>query len=112
MGTKYTQTITYWGFDGYDEYGNKTFLAPIQINVRWEKVSHLNKTIKNTIIQGEEIVPKGKIYTNTYIDLESYVYIGITTELNPTILEDAYRVLNTSITPSIKGNKELIEAWF
>lgn len=96
------QQATYWGVTGDNIYGGKTFSAPAVRKVRWEDVTEefINKA-------GEETVSAGKVYLDGNADINGYIYLGVSAETNPTVLDTAREIQQVKKIPDLSNLQQL-----
>lgn len=99
-----TEQATYWEPTGEDEFGNTTFSEPQTIDVRWEDKSELFKDE-----QGNEVVSNAVIYTLEDLQLEGYLYKGVTSESSTNV--NAREIRQLKETPNVEANQNLHKVW-
>lgn len=98
----YKQSATYWAPGAPDGFGGKSFSAPVTIKCRW--------TFKEDMIindQGDEILSRGFLYSDTVIALGGYLYLGVSATADPTTIQDAFIALKKLDTPSLNNSQTL-----
>lgn len=100
------QTATYWAVASTDVYGKRTFTAPQSLACRWEDRTELIRNKK-----GAEIVSKSRIFLESAVDIDGFLYKGTSEETDPTTLEGAYEVQMISQQPSLRNLQQLNVAY-
>lgn len=92
------QTATYWKRQGADGFGNIVFSSPVQIRCRWEDRTQF---IQNA--QGDNVPSRSTVFLEQDVSLDDFLFLGKTSEPNPTNLDFAYKVMDFRRTPSLDG---------
>lgn len=99
MNTRsYKQPVTYWGAPLPNGLGGFSFDAPIILQTRWEE-SQQEFTLQN----GDLTVSKAVVYVKQDVDLQGYLYLGETLELDPMIVSNAFKIMQFTKILSIDG---------
>jgi hypothetical protein len=97
------QVATYWGAPAEDGSGGLVFSDPIQLRVRWEERSEVWHART-----GEQFISYARVYVGlevTHIDIGGYLYLGQSTEGDPTALDGAWRIRDYRESPALRGLK-------
>jgi hypothetical protein len=97
-GQKYNHDVTYWGNPATNGYGAKTFDPPVNLKGRWEE-----KAERFIGQSGEDLVSQAVVYLEGDVDTNGYLYLGISTETNPTIINGAFKINAFNKIPDIRG---------
>ncbi len=100
------QTATYWASPVADGYGGYTFTSPITIDCRWILKQELFIDAK-----GKEKVSNAVVLLAQDVDLDGYLYLGTTTELNPKNINGSYSIKSFAKIPSMKADAFLRKVW-
>lgn len=100
------QTATYWGEGQLDGFAAMTHPAPVQIKVRWQDTQKL--FIDD---MGEQLLSRSIVYCQQPVAVGGYLYLGVSTEANPTGRSGAHRIKAVSITPNLSNTKQEVKAW-
>lgn len=95
---KYNQCATYWGTPTTNGFGGLIFALPKEIRVRWE-----DKQEKFLTASGDEALCRAVVYTLEDIEIGGYLYLGETTEADPTQFKDAHPIRQFMKTPDIQN---------
>ncbi len=97
-----TQKATWWSRGAADGYGGYSFSAPKVISVRWE-----DKAVQIMSPTGEAKISRTIVWVkeSDKVKVGDYLYLGESTEKDPTKLDDAYEVQEVRRTPSVDGTK-------
>jgi len=96
------QTAVYWGAPVNNGYGGYTYVAPVEIAVRWEDSTKVIATSK-----GIEYVSRAEVIVNQDVDEEGYLYLGTLSDLtdaqkvNPKLLNEAWKIIRFDKIPMI-----------
>lgn len=71
------QKAVYWEPDGLDAFGQPAFLAPVEIDCRWEDVHELFLDD-----EGNQAVSNAKVYVDRDVELRGYLKLGTLAELS------------------------------
>ena len=103
MGQRHlNQTLTYWPPGQDDRYGKPLAGAPIQIDCRWE--DRIDEVQSKT---GQEVTSRSRIFIEGDVDLDGYVYLGVTAVPDPSKLDGAYEIQAKGHQPDLRGLREL-----
>jgi hypothetical protein len=106
------QTAVYWGTPTEDNYGGKTFAAPVEIACRWVDKSEI---IASTT--GQELVSRAMVHVLQDLDEQGYLYLGTladlsaTEEANPKIVTGAFEIKQFHKVPSLDGSVYVRKAY-
>jgi len=91
-----------------NEYGETTFSAPVTVKALWEEKESIIHTDK-----GEQIVGMACAYVNSdlSVDLEDYLFNGISTETNPVSLIRAYKIRKITRMVNYNGQRIEVKLW-
>lgn len=105
---KFPQTLTYWHPNGSTNlYGSPSFSKPVWLDCRWEDKVELFRDK-----EGQEVNSRSKIFMlNMDIDLNGYLFLGRTSEVDPKVVEGAYEIRGVTRIPDLRGLKELVVLW-
>jgi hypothetical protein len=102
----YPQKATYWSQKKQDGYGGETWEIPILINCRWEDYSEETLSVAYRV-ESETVTSGAHVFTTFPLIEGGYLFLGETTEANPTRLKvgplRAYAIRKTSGTPGVRG---------
>jgi len=111
------QDAIYWSPLGNDGFGNKTYNAPVQLRVRWEKKREMVRD-KN----GQEVISQAIVYPPTELDLDGFLFEGLLIDFDSTVdtadplsIKGAFEIIQIATTPKLhrnkKQNRRLEHAW-
>ena len=106
------QKAVYWGTPVTDGYGKLTFSVPVEIDVRWEDKMELFLTFN-----GKEKLSQAVIYSETDMDIDGYLYLGLLSELstaektNPLLEVTAYPIKQFKKSPDLTGSIYVRKTW-
>lgn len=106
----FRQQATYWAPNPHDGFGNRSFVAPVLLNVRWEDRNDLN------VGSVQEYKPsKARIFLQQAVALGGYLAKGDYAEIDvpitdPTTLENAHMIQQYFESPGISGGGILRKA--
>jgi len=105
--SKYPQKATYWAPSTLNEFGEQSFLAPVEIDTRWEDktVLHIDMTT------GKERRSEAILYLDSLISINGFIFKGISTDTNPRDVDKAYLVRSFEDMTDIKGRKHTRKVW-
>ena len=91
------QDATYWVKGAGDGFGGTAFGSPTAVKVFWA-------TVEELVIdaEGKEKLSRAVAFTDQVIEEGSYMYLGTTTETDPTTLDDAREVITYVELPDVK----------
>lgn len=96
----YTQIATYWGSPTSDGLGGNTYAVPVTLKVRWEE-----REEEFIDRNGETKVSNAIVWTSVDVDTLGFLYLGASTEADPTLVTDAFRILQFRKIPSLRGSQ-------
>lgn len=97
------QVATYWEpSSDTDRYGKPTQAAPVQIPCRWE--DKLSQVMSK---KGEEITSKSRVFLAAPVNIDGYLFLGVSTETDPSSLDKAYEIQAVSVTPDLRNLESL-----
>lgn len=97
------QILTYWEpITGTDLYGKPSMSAPVTRKCRWE-----DKTQQIQSKRGEEIVSKSRVYMLEDCHIDGYLFLGTSSNADPTKVEGAMEVQAVANTPSLSSLQSL-----
>jgi hypothetical protein len=99
--SNYRQRVTYWApVPGDTGSGAELVAAPRIVRARWE-----DKRQQMLDSRGQQTVSKAEIYTedDTIIELDGFLFNGITTETEPRNVEGAYQVIQVVRVPDLRN---------
>lgn len=97
------QTCTYWTPTGdTDIYGKPIWSAPVQLPCRWE--NNQSQIVSKT---GEEVVSKARVYLLVDINVNGYLYLGETTEADPTKVKGSEDIQAVGTSPDLRNVEQL-----
>lgn len=96
----YKQDITYWAITSEDRFGKPVFASPVVFQGRWEdkKMQLLGKS--GTTINSQSMV---NFPDTVDIEIDGYVYLGISAALDPTQVQGAYQVQQVQTLPDLRN---------
>lgn len=100
--TALKQTATYWAPTGLDKYGKKTWATPVSVPCRWE-----DRTEQILDKRGLEYVSRARVFFGQDIDLEWYLFLGTSTDPDPTSVVGAYEIMGRKMTPDLRNLQQL-----
>ena len=112
FATKLNQTAVYWAVGAVDDYGNTAYAAGTEITVRWEDIGELFLDA-----QGESVMSNAIVYGTDTVALDGYLYLGTLASLSapeqadPTIVNGAYRIRQSKLSPSVDASQSLRKTW-
>lgn len=101
MKSNYRQKVTYWApIPGDTGTGAKLMAAPITIKARWE-----DKQEQILNAKGQQTISKAQIYTSddTILEIDGFLYNGITTEAEPRNVDGAFQVIQIMRVPDLRN---------
>lgn len=105
-GRAFNQDATYWAPAGRDKYGKQTFTAPVTKKVRWE-----DKQEEIVDKVGEQKLSKSRVFLQEDIDIDGYLFRGVSAASTPLGLANALEIQGVGRTPNLKANKQLYVAY-
>lgn len=104
------QTAVYWAPSTPDAYGGTVYASPVELAVRWEDGQYQVFTE-----EGEEVTVNNHVICLQDLELGGLLWKGAIADWTggtPTpATDDVYRVRKTGITPDIRAQSFLREAW-
>lgn len=100
------QTATYWAPLGTDMFGKVTYAKPITLPVRWEDKAEL---FRDKL--GQEVTSKARVFLASDIDLDGYLFLGISAVTDPLSLDKAFEIRQVNRTPDLRNLKTLYVAF-
>lgn len=97
------QTLTYWPPGAVDRYGKPQPGSPVQKPCRWEDRS--DQIISKT---GQEIVSKSRVFLAEDVDIDGYVYLGVSSASDPTTVSGAQQIQAKSKHPDLRNLRQLV----
>lgn len=96
----YKQQLTYWGIASRDQFGSVTYLSPVPFLGRWE-----DKVIDVMSARGEQFQSRSIIYipSTLAIEVDGWLYNGVSISVEPTQLKGAYRIKDIQQTPDLRA---------
>ena len=104
--SKMWQDATYWAPGDKDLFGKVSFTTPVQMKCRWE-----NRMESIQSKTGEEYVSKSRVFLAVNVDLDGYLYPGLTSELNPIGLDGAQEIQAVGRVPDLRNTQTLYMAY-
>jgi len=98
--------VTYWQITGTNRYGKTTFGAPVVLKGRWEERSEMIRA-KN----GQEIVSKSRVYLLEDVELDGYLYLGVSNDADPSAIDGAYEIQMKGRIPDLRNLTTLYTAF-
>jgi hypothetical protein len=99
--TNYQQKVTYWApIPGDSGTGAELVAAPKTVKVRWED---RQEQILNS--RGQQQISKAQIFTSSDepLEIDGFVYYGITKDLEPRNVPGAYQVIQILRIPDLRN---------
>ena len=93
----YQDQVTYWQNLGTDGWGDRSFAAPVVLMCRWEEIAE-----KFLMYDGEQKVSKAVVYIPQLLAIGDYLYRGLTSQVNPTVLPGAYEIKQIMEIPDLR----------
>ena len=104
-----TDDGVYWGTPMSDGEGGSTYVAPVEISVRW-----VDKAVKFIGPGGEELVSKSVVYTSVDCDvggLLKHTSLASLRSKDPSIETDVHKIKGFDKLPTLKGDQYLRTAY-
>jgi hypothetical protein len=99
------QTVVYWALDAKDKWGNRTFVAPVELAARWEDRQDLFIDAS-----GRESVSKAFIFLGQDVDLGGFLFLGELSDIdssvdetNPKNVSNSYEIKAGGKIPNTKA---------
>ncbi len=99
------EDITYWAPQTTDVFGGDTFSGPTVLQGRWEDETELIRDKK-----GQESVSMSKAYLEIDLDVNGYLFRGISTVTDPRTI-DAFEIKQKSSVPDLRQLRQLRVAY-
>lgn len=94
------QTATYWApSSAKDRYGRLTYSSPVTLKVRWED---RNELFLDT--DGNERRSVSRVYTRYGVEEGGYLYLGTSTQSDPTNQSGALQIRAIRYSPSLAND--------
>lgn len=100
-----TDTCTYWAPSTKDEYGKKTFAAPVTYDCRFKFIDQ--QIVAGT---GEIKMAQCEVWFEENAIVGGYLYNGESTEADPFDVDNAYEIMRFE-TINFKGSVIFRRAW-
>ncbi len=99
MTRAYRDDVTIWVVGDEDGYGDYSYGSPRLLKGRWEDVQE--EFISR---DGEKSFSNANVYLNqnTVIKLGDYVYKGVSENVDPSLLDDAFPIKKLSAIPDLR----------
>lgn len=97
----FPQKATYWSQKKQDGFGGEEWEPPVVISCRWESITDeaLSPAYK---VVGEAVVSRSTVYTPSPLIEGGYLYLGETTDANPSRLKGAFVIRAVMMTPGVR----------
>jgi hypothetical protein len=98
--------ITYWDPNGHDRYGKTLFQAPVHLKGRWED--------RTEVVMGknsQDVTSRSRVYLVQDVDLDGFLFYGISNDADPTILDGAFEIQMTGKQSDLRDLKQLSVAY-
>ncbi len=92
------QTATLWVFNGVSNSGDPSFVAPVQVTVRWE-----DRVIEFIDNRGEKTVSKSVVYLSQDVNQGDFMVLGTDSTASPINVVGAFEVRDFRKIPAING---------
>lgn len=99
------QDVTHWA-SVPNGYGGYSFTGPNALKGRWEDTAELFRTSA-----GNEEVSRSVVYVSVDIEIEDYLYLGTSTDSDPTLVSGAFRVRQFAKIPDLRLVTYERKAW-
>ena len=90
------QDATWWARGAPDGFGGFTFATPVALKVRWEQRTELA-----TDEEGNEFVARSRVYLPQDIEVDDYLFLGISTVSDPKSVDGSHRVRDFRRIPDL-----------
>jgi len=102
------QTAVYWKYTGMDAYGNRAYVDPIEIEVRWDNQTELIRDDN-----GKEVASKAQVQVLQDLEVDSWLYLGSLSDFgspipSPEDVDEAYKIIRTDKNPIFNSISEFI----
>lgn len=95
---KFIHKISWWAKDGFDQFGNPGWSAPVVIDARWED--------RNTFFAdeaGKQATSNAVVIVDRKVEIGDFLYFGENT--NPTPVDGAKEVRSSQAIYNVQGDK-------
>ena len=106
MNIVYPQQATYWGQPVPTGYGGHEFDIPEVIRCRWEQ-----KTEEFIDKKGATKLSQAVVYVDQDVEVGGYLYLGDTSEADPTALKEALPIQRYAKVPDIRAVEYVRKVW-
>lgn len=111
LGHFLKQKAVYWSSPIPDGFGGFSYIAPIEINVRWE-----DRTEQYVDMSGQQALSNAIVYADRDFSIGCYIMLGTLLDvtdpgLDPQKTTGALRIMMVAKSPNIKGTQFLRKAW-
>lgn len=96
------QVLTYWAPGARDLYGKPSWSVPVQFNCRWE-----DRTEQVRSKHGEEFTSLSRVFLVETVDMDGYVFLGVSAETDPTVTLGAQEIQAFAKQPDLRGLRTL-----
>lgn len=100
------EEITYWEPNSSDVFGGDTFKAPKTVKGRWEEMAEMFRDKS-----GQEVVSRTIVYLDIDINVNGYLFRGVSTKLDPRTVDGALEIRQFSRVPDLRYLKTLRVAY-
>ena len=103
--TMRNQTAVYWAPAAPDGFGGRAYLAPVQLECRWDGMQE-----RFTDVDGDEVLSKGVVYPDRLLEINGYLKEGTlesATSDNPLEEDGAFEIRGRATTPNFKNTEVL-----
>ena len=90
-------TITYWAPGAPDGFGGFSFGAPSTVKARWE-----DRTENFVDDQGQEKISHARVYVDTDLSVDGYLFEGISSSTDPRTVDGAIEVKDFRRIPNLR----------
>ena len=90
------QDATWWAKGAPDGFGGYIYATPVPLKVRWEERTELA-----TDEEGNEFVARARVYLSQDMEVDDYLFLGISTVSDPRTVEGAHRIKDFKKTPDL-----------
>lgn len=100
------QIVTYWAPGDENQFGGKTYLAPVEIKARWED------KVENIIDRnGQDAVSRAKIMTEVPVEATGFLYPEPSNAVDPTAVAGAWEIRIVGSVPNLSNLQRLYAAY-
>ena len=96
------QTAVLWAAPAKDGFGEPTFSAPSEIDVRWEQ-----RSVEFIDMAGVRQVSRAVVYSNSSVPLDGYLFEGTLGDLDSASEEDPREQYNAYIVRDVQRSVSL-----